>query len=80
MAILNLHANETVTACLPAAIVKDCSLCIHCMEPAFRIVQITNKFGQRRYISLCANQFMHACMQFPDLLEVDIQRVLQETG
>jgi len=50
------------------------------MEPAFRIVQITNRFGQRRYISLCADQFMRACMQFPDLLEVDIERALQKVG
>jgi hypothetical protein len=74
--VLNLHAEETITACWPAMMMRDFGACVHCQEPAFRVVQITNHFGQRRYISLCGDQFMRACMLFPDLIEVDIRGVL----
>jgi len=79
-AMLNLHAGETITACWPAMTMKDFGLCGHCQKPAFRVVQVTNRFSQRRYISLCAGQFMCACMLFPDLIEVDVRGALKAVG
>lgn len=73
---MNLRVGEEITACWPVKLVKDCAVCVHCHQPAFRIVQISNQFGQRRYVSLCSDEFMKACTLFPDLIEVDIRGVL----
>ena len=75
--ILNLRADETITACWPAMTMKDFGLCHHCQERALRVVQITNRFGQRRYASLCSDQFMRACSLFPELVEVDVRGLLK---
>lgn len=70
---LNLSATEQITACWPTTSLRDCSSCVRCQEAAFRLLQITAHEGKHRYLALCTDHFLAACLGLPELINIEFK-------
>ena len=71
---LCLRRDEQITACWASGVLRDYRFCSHCQQRGFRVVQVTSSNATHRYVSLCEEHFLDACLLSPELvgLELDV--------